>query len=213
MNSTAGTKAAKAPRRAATRERLMASAEQLIGLKGIDGVSLEEIAKHAGQANKYAVQYHFVSREGLIQAILDTRIAAIEQRRRALLDHIDLSSVNEILNAFVLPLAEQVDENGECAFARFLLQFATQFQPWSGIVHPLVSAGEDSASHALSRALATLFPHIPEPVLGQRLILLMHLPLRVLLPDEHQSAVTRAARLDDTVAMIAAALAAPLSRA
>ncbi|MGH6781308.1 MAG: TetR/AcrR family transcriptional regulator, partial [Sphingomonadaceae bacterium] len=64
----AGKPATKAPRRSATRERLMAAGEALIGLHGIDGVSLEDIARGAGQANKYAVQYHFGSRDGLIQA-------------------------------------------------------------------------------------------------------------------------------------------------
>ena len=196
--------------RSATRDRLMASGEHLIGLHGIDGISLEDIARHAGQANKYAVQYHFGSRDGLIQAILDARIAAVEIRRHALFATIDRTSVAAILSAFVLPLAEQVDADGNCAFARFLLQFATQFQPWPNIVHPLHAATQGSTSLALFDALCAAVPGIAPAVLGQRLVLLMHLPLRALLPADPAAPESSAPiSLAAVIAMMAAALAVP----
>ena len=53
-----------------TRERLMMAGEDLMGQRGFDAVSLEEIAQQAKQRNKYAVQYHFGSRDGLYRAVL-----------------------------------------------------------------------------------------------------------------------------------------------
>ncbi|SNS65508.1 transcriptional regulator, TetR family [Sphingomonas laterariae] len=201
--------AIKASRRGATRDRLIAAGEAMIGQRGIDGVSLEEIARAAGQANKYAVQYHFGSREGLIQAILDTRIAAIEVERHALLASMDPTDVHAIIGAFVRPLAHQVDAEGQCAFARFLLQFATQFQPWPDIVHPLSEASGDAASLALFEALCAALPQHAPRLLGERLMLLMHLPLRALLPGPDKQQADPAERLDDVIAMMVAALTAP----
>ena len=196
--------------RSATRARLMAAGERLIGLHGIDGISLEDIARHAGQANKYAVQYHFGSRDGLIQAILDARISAVEARRQALMATMDPASAVSILAVFVGPLAEQVDADGDCAFARFLLQFATQFQPWPNIVHPLRAAGQGSVSLMLFKALCGAIPTVAPAVLGRRLMLLMHLPLRALLPADAAMAETYAPTpLADVIAMMAAALAVP----
>lgn len=193
-------------RRDRTRERLMAAGERLIGVKGIDGVALEEIARAAGQANKYAVQYHFGGREGLVQQILDTRMAAVEARRAALLADGDPGDVAAIVAAFVLPLAELGGDGG--AFPRFLLRFATQFEPWPDVVHPLEKAAGDSATLALFGRLCAALPDIPPRLLGDRLMLLMHLPLRMIVADADRPAGDSAARLRDLIAMMAAALAA-----
>lgn len=193
-------------RRGRTRERLMAAGERLIGLKGIGGVSLEEIARAAGQANKYAVQYHFGGREGLVQQILDTRLAAVEARRAALVADRDPRDTVAIVSAFVLPLAELGAEGG--AFPRFLLQFATQFEPWPDVVHPLEKADAGSATLALFGRLCATLPAVPPRRLGDRLTLLMHLPLRMIVADADRPAGEREARLGDLIRMIAAALAA-----
>ena len=193
-------------RRGRTRERLMAAGEQLIGRKGINGVSLEEIARAGGQANKYAVQYHFGGREGLVQQILDTRLAAVEARRAEMLAEDDPRDVIAIVAAFVRPLAE-LGADGS-AFPRFLLQFATQFEPWPDVVHPLERAETGGATLTLFGRLCAALPSVPPRRLGERLPLLMHLPLRTIVADADRPAGERENRLDDLIRMIAAALAA-----
>ena len=47
-----------------TRERLLLTAEKLLGERGINGVSLREITREAGQRNASALHYHFGSRDG-----------------------------------------------------------------------------------------------------------------------------------------------------
>src|SRR3546814_19195870 len=52
----------------------------------MDAVSLRQIAIAAGQGNTAAVQYHFGSKEGLLEAIFQHRLPAIDQRRKALIE-------------------------------------------------------------------------------------------------------------------------------
>ena len=47
-----------------TRERLLATAEELYGGQGIDAVSLREIQRVSGVKNVNALQYHFGDRAG-----------------------------------------------------------------------------------------------------------------------------------------------------
>ena len=42
-----------------TRDQIIRAAEELFAARGIDGVSLREINRAAGQSNTGAVQYHF----------------------------------------------------------------------------------------------------------------------------------------------------------
>ncbi|WP_294313244.1 TetR/AcrR family transcriptional regulator [uncultured Sphingomonas sp.] len=113
-----------------SKRRLADAGERLMGTHGIDAPSLQEIAAAAGQANKFAVQYHFGGREGLIDAVFAIRMRHIVARRqecirlaeeRGLMD--DLSS---LLEAVFLPMSEQVDANGHHSYARLLLQYTTR---------------------------------------------------------------------------------------
>src|SRR3546814_11435735 len=68
---------------------LIVTAERLFGQHGLDGVSLRQIVVAAGQANTSAVHHHFGSREGLIQAVHDMRVPAMEKARPERLAEID----------------------------------------------------------------------------------------------------------------------------
>ena len=70
---------------ASTSDRLMFSAEQLIGERGIGNVSVRDITARA-QANTAAINYYFGTKEGLIHAIVERRAHQIGSRRVELLD-------------------------------------------------------------------------------------------------------------------------------
>jgi AcrR family transcriptional regulator len=53
---------------------------------GVDGVSLSEINRQAGQRNASALQYHFGSKDGLLRALLHPFAEDIRSRRRAAID-------------------------------------------------------------------------------------------------------------------------------
>ena len=162
-----------------TRERLMMAGEELMGQRGLGQVPLEEIASRAQQRNKYAVQYHFESREGLVEAIMNVRFQQIERRREALQQAIDPDDLDAIFAAFLYPLAEQTDAAGSHSFARFLLQFITRDEPLQRIMHPVSAAQEASPTVALfTRACAA--SGIDALTLYQRIQLFLPVPLRFL---------------------------------
>lgn len=69
-----------------TAEQLLKAAEFLLATKGLGAVSTREIARQAGQKNHSALNYHFGSRDALIEAILDYRMTPLNQRRQQRLD-------------------------------------------------------------------------------------------------------------------------------
>src|SRR3954466_6966235 len=105
-----------APNPSATRERLIATAEELFAERGIEGVSLREINAAAGQKNSTALQYHFGDRYGLLRAVLRKHGAGIDAERHAMLDGYDadqLADLRELAAALVTPLAAKLaDRNG-----------------------------------------------------------------------------------------------------
>ncbi|OCC25601.1 hypothetical protein MB02_02940 [Croceicoccus estronivorus] len=190
-----------------TRERLMMAGENLMGRRGFSNVSLEEIASHAKQRNKYAVQYHFNNRDGLAQAILNVRMQQVELRRKVLLRDVDPADIHSILTAFLYPLAEQTDGDGNCSFARFLLQFIVRDDPIDEIVHPVLASQTDSPTLQLfemsRRAIG-----ISDRELFKRTKLFLPVSLRFLAVQTHEDTQpVIPAGFPQVVRMIAAALA------
>lgn len=104
------------------RELLWRSAERLIAEQG-PAVPLRQIVSAAGQRNSAAVHYHFGSREGLIEAVVQARQADLERERLALLGayeaqgRTDLRALVEIL---LLPVFAQQRAEHPSFHARFL---------------------------------------------------------------------------------------------
>ncbi|MCA9534267.1 MAG: TetR/AcrR family transcriptional regulator [Myxococcales bacterium] len=111
------------PDTAETRARLIATAERLYAERGLDGVSLVEISREAGQRNRGAAQYHFTDKAGLVQAILDKHVPGIETARHALIDALEAQEGEPPLRAWVealvRPVAAKLDDpDGGRAFLR-----------------------------------------------------------------------------------------------
>ncbi|MFE3681931.1 TetR/AcrR family transcriptional regulator [Streptomyces sp. NPDC059095] len=68
-----------------TREKLIRAAEEVFAAQGVDGAQLRDIVKLAGQSNPSAVQYHFGSRAGLLDAVMAGRQRRTEGVLEALL--------------------------------------------------------------------------------------------------------------------------------
>ncbi|GAA2668108.1 TetR/AcrR family transcriptional regulator [Streptomyces lunalinharesii] len=61
-----------------TREKLIRAAEEVFAAQGVDGAQIRDIVTLAGQSNPSAVQYHFGSRAGLLDAVMAGRLARTE---------------------------------------------------------------------------------------------------------------------------------------
>jgi AcrR family transcriptional regulator len=109
-------KANKRPRKDTleTRRQIVDAAEALFAEHGLDNVTLQDITRAAGQNNRYAPQYHFGDRAGLINAVLDKHSDLISERRKLLLEALAQKkspTLRELVDAYVLPVAQHVESN------------------------------------------------------------------------------------------------------
>lgn len=92
--------------KADTKTRILDSAEKLFGMNGFEGTSLRDITA-AADVNLAAINYHFQSKDSLIDAIVVRRIEPVNKKRFELLDAAGPNpSVEQILSAFMAPVMQ-----------------------------------------------------------------------------------------------------------
>jgi AcrR family transcriptional regulator len=103
-----------------TRNKIGRTAEQLFARDGVDPVTLRQIARAAGQSNVSAVQYHFGSKEKLVDEILGAHLDQIDRRRREMLDDQEQSgephNLALLLRCLIDPLTEKLDDSSGRAY-------------------------------------------------------------------------------------------------
>lgn len=165
-------------RSTATRAKLIAIAECLFAQRGIEGVSLNDINKAAGQRNKNATHYHFGNKDGLLQAILEKHQPQISTRCNQLLDAMQEhgeATLAQVVHAMTQPLIEKLfDEDGGRHFLRFNAHFVLRYtmaaiEPQLGGV--AMPAGPFGGNDRLTGLLLAVVPHLPAALLYQRGIL------------------------------------------
>lgn len=97
-----------------TRESLLEAAEVLFAEGGIERSSLRAITRRAG-VNLAAVNYHFGSKEGLVRAVFERRLAPIQEERMAGLAACRAGDgrprVECLLRAFLEPVVRFLDRD------------------------------------------------------------------------------------------------------
>jgi AcrR family transcriptional regulator len=156
-----------------TRGLLIAVAERLFAERGIEAVSLREIAAAAGQRNNSAAAYHFGSRQGLIDAIFVARMAPIDRLRQAMLDDLEAtcrrSDLDALCEALVLPLVSALDEEaGYGHYARFLAQVLSA--PEFTLLNARI-AGVTGGLRRVTDWLDAALVHLPPAVRAERITL------------------------------------------
>lgn len=110
-----------------TRERILMTAEQLFAEGGVATTSLRTITSLA-RVNLAAVNYHFGSKESLIEAVYERRLGPLNRARLANLDALEARgtppSVEDIVRAFVEPIVQLSvhDAKDGIVFVRLLAQ-------------------------------------------------------------------------------------------
>jgi AcrR family transcriptional regulator len=107
-----------------TKERILDAAEQLFAHHGFEGTSLRMITAKA-QVNLAAVNYHFQSKETLMQAVYTRRIAPINRKRLEMLDRCEASTdgplpLDAVIRAFVEPMIRAKEDAPGADFRRLL---------------------------------------------------------------------------------------------
>lgn len=142
----------------------MLTGERLFALHGIDGVSLRQIGAAAGMANNTVVQYHFGSKDRLVEAILLNRVQLLANRRALLEEQASADDLRAVVEAQLLPLVE-LAEDPDCYYLLFLEQlhrYGTGENPFDRLPAP-----NRAAQERFVRRVIRLLPHLP-PQLRRR---------------------------------------------
>jgi AcrR family transcriptional regulator len=92
-----------------TERRLLLAAERLFAEHGVDGVSLRAVMSEAG-TNVASVHYHFGSKDGLLDAVVRSRIDTIAFSRDALVANLgEDTSHRALAAAFIQPILDLVE--------------------------------------------------------------------------------------------------------
>ncbi len=159
---------------APARDALMGAAERLIAEHGIAQVSSRRIAEVAGNTNHSAVAYHFGSREGLLQKMIERQVSDLEPQRVAMIDALgEDGEIVDYVRATVLPMTESLGALPQPSWrARFTRQALAD--PAIGRLFdedPLLAPSLRRVSRILHERLA----HIPAEVISGRFTLMAHM--------------------------------------
>lgn len=203
---------------AAGEQALILAAERLFARHGVAGVSLRQVNLEAGHKNMSAAHYHFGSREGLVLAVLQHRMPAIDARRAELLARTVTPGrrpeLSFYLEAYILPLAEQLQPRPEGAF---YLRFLAQYRRLPPDLEAL--QGLTPAAFAMSQGIREHLAYLPEPIVEARQLNAWTMIVAALAEAEEQlergaldaNSVTFVST--NLIDMVAAALTAPPSAA
>jgi AcrR family transcriptional regulator len=136
-----------------SKDALLDAAERLIAERGFE-VPLRDIAQAAGQRNNSAVNYHFRTRQDLLDAVVARRLLPMELERERMLGELkkrgggdDDDDVVALMRILVLPLLRLEATH----YARFLQVVATRLR----------TEPHDSAETAWPRVLDALSHAVP----------------------------------------------------
>lgn len=190
------------------RTQLIDVAERLFAERGVNAVSLREIASAAGQRNTSAVAYHFGSKEQLVTAIYRHRLGPTNELQLRRLAEIDDQGRGKDLRAlvelFVRPMIERLDTSGPPSwFLRFV----------ANALYVEGRAPYDLGAEEWTRALYQLYTRIdacieglPAPVRAQRWEFFIGLFLHTMAHHERRIQTGDGARSSSSPALLAADL-------
>ena len=88
---------------------LIRAGEELFAREGVHGTRINELTERAGQRNQSALHYHFGSREGLLQAIVERHVSTVDGERAGLLGALGPeASLLDLVAVIVTPLAAEL---------------------------------------------------------------------------------------------------------
>lgn len=152
-----------------TKERILGAAEELFAQHGFAGTSLREVTSRA-DVNLAAVNYHFGSKENLVNEVFRRRMDEMSERR---LSQLQLAveqtpgDLEAILSAFIRPaLALNLDRHGGAAFVRVL---ARAYAEKNDGLRQFLSDNYGHVLREFSKAIAAAVPALPREDLLWRL--------------------------------------------
>ena len=152
-----------------TRERILGAAETLFARHGFAGASLRQVTA-AANVNLAAVNYHFGSKDNLVEEVFRRRLDDLNKRRLAALATalaLDAPELEDVLGAFIRPALElSLDQAGGHAFMRVL---ARAYAEHDERLRRFLSENYGHVLRDFAAALGRLLPHLDKEELYWRL--------------------------------------------
>ena len=152
-----------------TKDRILGAAEELFAQHGFAGTSLRQVTSRA-DVNIAAVNYHFGSKENLVNEVFRRRMDEMSRRRLAALEAAQAEAPGElepVLAAFVEPaLAMAQDRHGGGAFIRVI---ARAYAEKNDSLRKFLSDQYGHVLREVARAIATCVPGLSKEELYWRL--------------------------------------------
>lgn len=196
---------------ATTRAKLLSAGAHLFARSGIDGTLTRRIVAMAGQGNDSAVNYHFGSRRGLLTAIIARHMERIEARQP---DGPTPRDADGLVDVIVRPISGELRSPDGRDFLRITAQLAGHAGVTAQRMAPPLR--HSSVGVQLDALAGLLLAELPEPVVRERLAMLIGMLTAILadrarrIDDGASVLLDHAAFVDNTVAMLAAAVRAPV---
>lgn len=152
-------------------QHLKSVALRLFAERGIDGVTVRQIAEAAGQKNHAAITYHFGSKEALIRELIVDGARTIDRRRNVALDRAKAAggpkSVFEVMKIIV---ETSIDPDppawGEC-YSRFVV--GLQSSNRAMFMDALDGRWNAGYLRCLDE-IRGLLPNVPPDIVNQKLV-------------------------------------------
>lgn len=149
-----------------TRNEILDAAERLFAHQGHDNTSLRQITGAAG-VNLSAVNYHFGSKDGLVHAVFQRRVAALNRERLAFLDKLEEEAQGQplkpslIVEAFFGPLVRHAGGTTGKQKAFVPLLERSMSDP-GGFIRTMFIDEHTSVIDRFKHALLKSLPDVPE---------------------------------------------------
>ena len=153
---------------ASTKERILAAAEVLFAQRGFDGASLRQLTAAAG-VNLAAVNYHFGSKDKLVEQVFRRRLDALNASRLAALSRIAGgadTTVEDVLEAYIRPALDLSHDGSGSLFMRVL---ARAFAEHDDSLRQFLSANYGHVMRQFTAEFARLLPQLSKPELYWRI--------------------------------------------
>ena len=152
-----------------TRQRILGAAEELFAERGFAAASLRQVTA-AAKVNLAAVNYHFGSKNNLIEEVFRRRLDELSQRRLERLADVaqsESATLETLLDAFITPALElSLDREGGSVFMRVL---ARAFAEHNSNLRRFLSKNYGYVLKDFATAFARLLPQIDREELYWRL--------------------------------------------
>lgn len=153
---------------ASTKERILTAAEVLFAQRGFDGGSLRQLTAAAG-VNLAAVNYHFGSKDRLVEEVFRRRLDSLNAHRLAALAKVagqPGTTLEDVLDAFIRPALELSSDGSGSLFMRVL---ARAFAEHDDNLRQFLSENYGHVMRQFTAEFARLLPHLSKEELYWRI--------------------------------------------